>query len=182
MSVELDFLAKQWGAVSAAPLPKAVQKQFEIQVMPLLKVTPLTDPYIADAVNGIINGYFLSTAVEILQKNAKTSEELEKSVNGILKTKLILKSSTLVTGTVAIVATLVFGAFVAGSSMGAAGSEWWNKKEMAEKKADYDYKMSRLAFLESVNQELMTCKNGKIVVQDNGKKACFYEKNGWFIE
>lgn len=182
MSVELEFLAKAWGAVSAAPLPEKVKKQFETQVMPLLKVTPLTDPYITDAVNGIINGYFLSTAVEILQKNAKTSEELEKSVNGILKTKLILKSSTLVTGTVAVVSALVFGAFLAGSSMGAAGSEWWSKKEMAEKKADYDYKMSRLAFLEKVNADLMLCKDGKVIVQKDGRKACFYGENGWFIE
>ena len=182
MSVEQDFLIKAWGAVSPAPLPPEVQKRFEMQVMPLLKVTPLTDPYIADAVNGIINGYFISTAVSILQKNAKSSEELEKSVNGILKTKLLLKSSTLVGGTVAAVAALVVGAFIAGSTLGATGSEWWAKKEMAEKQADNDYKIARLAFLESVNTDLMMCKDGKIEIQKNGKKACFYEKSGWYIE
>ena len=56
------------------------------------------------------------------------------------------------------------------------------KKEITEKQADHEYKMSRLAFLESVNADLMTCKDGKIEIQKNGKKACFYEKSGWYIE
>ena len=182
MSVEQDFLTKAWGAVSPAPLPDKVKRQFEIQVMPLLKITSLTDPYIVDAVNGIINGYFLSSAVCILQDNAKTSEELEKKINGIMKTKLILKSSTIVGGTVAAVAALVVGAFLAGSTIGATGSEWWAKKEIAEKQADHAYKMSRLDYLKEVNADLMTCKDGRIQVQKDGRKACFYEKTGWYIE
>ena len=99
-----------------------------------------------------------------------------------MKTKLILKTSTLVGGTVAAVAALVVGAFLAGSTLGATGSEWWAKKEMAEKQADHEYKMSRIDFLKEVNADLMTCKNGKIQVQKDGRKACFYGENGWFIE
>lgn len=182
MTVEKEFLKRCWGAVSSDPLPPKVEQAFNTQILPMLKVTPLTDPYITDATNNLINSYFLSSAVGILQKNAMASKELEEKVNGIMKTKLLLKASTVVTITVSIVATLVVSAFVAGSTMGAIGSEWWGKKKIEEIKAEKDYKEKRLKFLENVNKDLMICKEGKVLVQENGKKACFYGDAGWFIE
>lgn len=188
MSVETDFLTRQWGAVSASPLPDAVKKAFEVQIVPLLKTTSLRDPYIVDATNKLVIAYFMGAAVDVLERNAATAEELEDTINGTLKTKLILKASTIVSATAIAAVALAVLSFAAGSALGGLGADSWNARKTAEAEsaaraaeANAKYQTERLAFLERVNKHLMTCEGGTIEVQ-NGKKVCFYGKNGWYIE
>lgn len=189
---ELEFLTKQWRAVSSDPLPEQVKKSFLTQIMPMLKTSPLTDPYIVDATTSIINAYFLASATKILQNNARSSQELEKTVNGVLKTKLIFRSCFLVSSTLVIIATIMSLAFFTGLTLGAQGSESWNARQirldekdlqykLKKEEKQHEYNLARLEFLKTVNADLMQCKDGKIHVQKNGKRACFYD-GGWFID
>ena len=179
---EFEFLQRQWHAVSPSPLPVQVIEQFQVQIIPLLKISSINDPYIIDAVDKIINGYFLSSAVQILQKNARAGEQIAQSVDKILNTKTIVKSSTLIGSTVAIVSLLVFCSFTVGSIFGAYGSEWWVKREETQKIFEYDEKMNRLKFLRSVNYDLMHCTRGKIYIDKKTKKKMCYMEEGWPIE
>ncbi len=176
-------LSDAWDGNGA--VPAYVRKRFDKEIVPLLKNALPSDPYIDERIRCLFTDYRLKEAAEILVENAEAGESLVSLVGKVQTVKMLFPvAATFVTGIIAAVVGLSL-AFCAGG----LASDSWNSYRTAQAKSDAikaeaeaAYQTERLEFLERVNADLMTCKDGEIIVQKNGKRACFYKETGWFIE
>ena len=177
-------LQDAWSATHSGAVPEYVRKRFQAEVVPTLGNALPSDPYVQEHLQRIFLDNRLNRSADILEENASAGESLVSLVGKVQTAKVVFQvGGVFVAGIIAAIIGLAV-AFTAGG----AAADGWNRYRIAKveaeariAEADAEYRTERLAFLQKVNADLMTCKDGTIEIR-NGKKVCFYEKNGWFIE
>lgn len=171
MPIDTDkLLINTWRALGyKSEIPDGLRRHFQRFVVDsYLKVNVIdVDPYAEQATVQCISDYMLAESARKISRFGLSAEKLEYQYEKWQSKKVAISWAGVVSLGIASACLIGCMGFFAGS----LSADGWNNYKISKVESEEKNRQAKLDFLERVNQDLMMCKHGKILMHD-GNKWC----------